>query len=376
MVSQETLVRSSSGRLSSLFVFVVTAVCLMIFNIMFMAFVCVRIDRRVTRLDRELNELRSSSLAGNEVKSTDMCKQKQASTSVGKIRERNKRAIPIISLQELSRKVESLEQRLENASKLGTGSSSPCLVAALRGRDGRDGAKGDTGQPGNMGPKGPPGVRGRDGRDGRDGAKGDRGEPGNIGPKGPPGVRGDRGPTTGAVYIRWGRTSCPAGAQLLYKGRIGGNYHSHTGGGSNHICLPEQPQYAKYDDTWQYSSSAVYGAEYAVSGFNPFKKPLNNYDAPCAACHVESRGSQLMIPARYDCPTGWTREYWGYLMTKSYASKGNTDFICVDEDAEVVPFSHADSGGVKLNPVQGECYVLPCGPYVNGREMTCAVCSK
>lgn len=29
---------------------------------------------------------------------------------------------------------------------------------------------------------------------------------------------GDRGPTTGAVYIRWGRTSCPAGAQLLYKG--------------------------------------------------------------------------------------------------------------------------------------------------------------
>lgn len=142
------------------------------------------------------------------------------------------------------------------------------------------------------------------------------------------------------------------------------------------VCLPEQPLYAKYDDSWQSSSSAIYGAEYAVSGFNPFKKPLNNYAAPCAACYVESRGFQMMIPARYDCPSGWTRDYWGYLMTKSYGSKGNTDFICVDEDAEYVPFSHADSGGNKLNPVQGHCYVLPCGPYVRGRELTCAVCSK
>ena len=142
------------------------------------------------------------------------------------------------------------------------------------------------------------------------------------------------------------------------------------------MCLPEQPLYAKYDDRWQYSSSAVYGAEYEVSDFNPFKKPLNNYDAPCAVCYVDSRGSQLMIPATYDCPFGWTQEYWGYLMTKSYASKGNTDFICVDEDAESVPFTHEASGVIKLTPVEGVCFVLPCGPYVEGRELTCAVCTK
>lgn len=59
-----------------------------------------------------------------------------------------------------------------------------------------------------------------------------------------------------------------------------------------------------------------------------------------------------MISARNDFPSGWTLVYWGYLMTKSYASKGNTDFICVDEDAEYVPFTHTDSGAVKLNPVQ------------------------
>ena len=120
----------------------------------------------------------------------------------------------------------------------------------------------------------------------------------------------------------------------------------------------------------------MYGAEYAVSDFNPFKKPLNNYDAPCAVCYVESRGCQLMIPARYACPSGWTREYWGYLMTKSFSSKGNADFICVDEDAEYVPFTHGAQGGVKLTPVQGACYVLPCGCYVEGRQLTCAVCTK
>lgn len=110
MVSRENLVRSSTGRLSSLFVFVVTAVCLMLFNIMFMAFVSVRIDSRITRLERELNDVRSSSLAGSEEKSADMCTQKQASIRVGAIRERNRRASQM-SLQELSRKVELLEQR-------------------------------------------------------------------------------------------------------------------------------------------------------------------------------------------------------------------------------------------------------------------------
>ena len=59
-------------------------------------------------------------------------------------------------------------------------------------------------------------------------------------------------------------------------------------------------------------------------------------------------------------------------------SKGNTDFICVDEDAESVPFTHGAQGGVKLTPVQGKCYVLACGPYIVGRELslTCAVCTK
>ncbi|CAH3130106.1 unnamed protein product [Porites lobata] len=55
---------------------------------------------------------------------------------------------------------------------------------------------------------------------------------------------------------------------------------------------------------------------------------LHDHDAPCAVCFVESRGSMLMIPARNDCPSEWTEEYHGYLMTEHYNHQGQKDFIC------------------------------------------------
>ena len=120
----------------------------------------------------------------------------------------------------------------------------------------------------------------------------------------------------------------------------------------------------------------MYGAEYEVSSFNPLKKNVHNYDAVCAVCFVKARGSMLMMPARNDCPSGWTEEYHGYLMTEHYGHKKQRDYICVDEDAEYVPGTQANKNGALLYPVEGKCGSLPCKPYVNGRELTCAVCTK
>ena len=97
MVSQ-----ASSGRRSSSLVLVMTAVCLMLSNLMFLVFVS-RIDSRMAKLEREQKDVRSSSLANDQEARRDL-------TNVGEIRERNKRTIQI-SLEELSRKVEWLEQR-------------------------------------------------------------------------------------------------------------------------------------------------------------------------------------------------------------------------------------------------------------------------
>ena len=42
-----------------------------------------------------------------------------------------------------------------------------------------------------------------------------------IGPKGDQGSKGDKGQDgmSGVKYVRWGRTTCPSGAEIVYKGR-------------------------------------------------------------------------------------------------------------------------------------------------------------
>ena len=148
-----------------------------------------------------------------------------------------------------------------------------------------------------------------------------------------------------------------------------------AGEDSTFACLPTNPKYDQCKDGYQ-SYSYVYGTEYEVSGFNPFKNNLHNHDAPCVVCYVKSRATQLMIPARNDCPSGWTEEYHGYLMSDRSGHKKSRDFICVDRQAEFVHGSQANKDGAQLYLVEGHCGSLPCLPYVAGRELTCAVCTK
>lgn len=143
----------------------------------------------------------------------------------------------------------------------------------------------------------------------------------------------------------------------------------------DYLCLPSSPKYDKYKDGGQ-KSGYMSGADYQVSTFNPFKKNLHDHHATCVVCFVKSRASMLMMPARNDCPSGWTEEYHGYLMTAYRSQKKQHNFICVDEDAESYSGSKAKKHGALMYPVEGVCNSLPCPPYVDGRELTCAVCTK
>ena len=158
------------------------------------------------------------------------------------------------------------------------------------------------------GPPRPAGPPGKDGTNGKDGVKGDKGEQGLQGPPGPR--------NGGVVFTRWGRFACTntTGTQLLYKGKAAGSHHSHTGGGANYICLPEKPEFLSYiSDTSDYQSF-VYTSEYETFGTGPFNH-LQDQDVPCVVCYASTRVSYLMIPAKITCPTTWTTEYQGYLMT-------------------------------------------------------------
>ena len=61
------------------------------------------------------------------------------------------------------------------------------------------------------------------------------GPPGADGQRGLSGPRGD--PGGGASYVRWGRTTCPAGTDLVYAGLAAGSRHSEKGGTSDTLCL-------------------------------------------------------------------------------------------------------------------------------------------
>ena len=45
---------------------------------------------------------------------------------------------------------------------------------------------------------------------------------------------------------------------------------------------------------------------------------LNLYDQniPCTVCYASTRAAMIMVPAKTECPSSWTREYYGYLMTE------------------------------------------------------------
>ena len=177
----------------------------------------------------------------------------------------------------------------------------------LRGRDGHDGRDG---LPGVAGPQGAKGERGDPG--GPQGPRGLKGETGVLGPKGPAGPPGLM--SGGVTYVRWGKSSCPnvTGTELIYAGKAGGKHINKHGGGSNYLCMPDTPQYTLRYSPGSQSYSEIHGAEYKVPVVGS-----HNHNVPCAVCFASTRVAVLMIPARTSCPTGRTREYYGYLMSEA-----------------------------------------------------------
>ena len=170
---------------------------------------------------------------------------------------------------------------------------------------------------------------------------------------------------------------------LLFKGYAAGSSYTtpEIGSGSNYLCLPDDPQWRTYIDGDQIGGS-IAGVEYELFDHNNnvFSKTNNdgnqlaNNPAPCALCYVRGRSTVAMIPARTQCPDGWSTEYAGYLASAQDSHK-RSSYNCWDEAPEVAV------GGTSQNqalvyPVEVKCGSLPCSLYPDGRELTCVVCSK
>ena len=262
----------------------------------------------------------------------------------------------------------------------------------LRGRDGRDGRDGEKGEGGEIGlqaTKGDQGIVGLLGEQGKKGLPGLQGPPGISGPWGPVGNKGSHGspglpgpqgpqgpPSGGAVYTRWGRTICPSdqGTELVYSGRGGGTYRDRTGGGTNLLCLPDDPEYSIFGSGVN-GYSPLRGAEYDAAPSQPLGS-YNNHNMPCAVCYVSTRDT---VPAKLTCPTHWTTEYnTGYLMAAYYGQNGRTLFECIDKHPETVPGLNPQnvSDDALYYHVEATCNSLSCPPYDAEKEVTCVVCTR
>ena len=191
------------------------------------------------------------------------------------------------------------------------------------------------------------------------------------------GPKGDKG-SSGVVYIRWGRTTCPNGADRVYYGRAAGSQYYTKGGTSDFLCLPETPQYRNY-----YSSVShipeLYGVEYDLdNGRTSLLRQVYEANMPCVLCSVSTRSKMIMIPARYQCPSDWNIEYSGYLMSEAEHTNhpGRKATICVDAAAKPVPGSGASTDPAPVFFMRAVCNGLPCPPYEANKLLTCAVCTQ
>ncbi len=260
------------------------------------------------------------------------------------------------------------------------------------GTKGDTGPKGDKGETGLTGPPGPQGIHGLQGPVGLPGASGISGPPGPRGPSGPPapqlgspghigppGPRGDEGragspgpsgeKAGGATYTRWGSTSCPG--EKISSGRVGGSPWQNQGGGSDYLCMPDDPKYGVAYKAGVQGRSPVDGAEYEF----PIATNKHDRNIPCAVCYVSSQTASIMIPAGMNCYGNWTREYYGYLMSDRNTHR-KTQFVCVDHSMEAIPGMSANTNGAMFYHAEATCNGLSCTKYSTEKELHCVVCTK
>ena len=169
---------------------------------------------------------------------------------------------------------------------------------------------------------------------------------------------------------------------LLSEGYAAGPHYNEGGSGSNFLCLHEDPQWRTYREADTSYAGSIYGVEYQLQDHSSAFSRTNNagnslYDgpAPCAVCYVGGRSTILMVPARTQCPDGWTTEYGGWMVSERGVDRKRSSYICWDEAPEVA-IGPMDQDQALAYVVEVHCGTLPCSVYHDARELTCVVCSK
>ena len=108
---------------------------------------------------------------------------------------------------------------------------------------------------------------------------------------------------------------------------MAGSAYSSEGAAVDPLSLLPDPLYLLAQSGYQ-NCTPTYGVEYETH-----HTPLDhsaNYNIPCTLRQAYGHTNKIMFPSNYECPSGWRRKHYGYLMLVYYAHKAATQFTCID----------------------------------------------
>ena len=197
------------------------------------------------------------------------------------------------------------------------------------GQKGAQGSRGPSGPPGPKGSRGWTGLKGSIGPTGQKGATGPRGLNGQKGQAGFGGSKGQKG-ERGLCPQRCDRTDCPIPCYARRKRDSNTDNNAIDGVDMPGVVYTYWGKSSCHSENTKaiYSGTAIS----SLSG-NNLCLPLSQHtptlyhsEVPCSVCLALQHSTVLTIPAKVTCPTGWSTEYVGRLMTGS----SNGQFYCID----------------------------------------------
>ena len=124
---------------------------------------------------------------------------------------------------------------------------------------------------------------------------------------------------------------------------------------------------------------------YTVENMTPSMAHWMTYQTTMLPVRVQSAWllpepcTMTMVPAKTQCPSSWTREYYGYLMAEreNGVQFSQSSYTCIDITPDTVQGEAGDTAGTHFTYVVAACTDgIPCPQYVANRVISCAVCTK
>lgn len=156
---------------------------------------------------------------------------------------------------------------------------------------------------------------------------------------------------------------------------MAGSSFDGTGNGANYQCLPTSPVYDAFNTSANANRAGISVATLATDG-SVLASNLNEKIIQCSMCQTITANTVTMLIGNNTCPSSWTTEYTGYLVSEQETSgRTGKGYACLKENPDLIDNSSGKTNTATVNLVEHECGALPCGTYTNYQEVACIVCS-